>query len=121
MKMDVRLLRLPLSIANPVLLTASASASAQVSCNDASDGVLTVTAAGGTGSLSYSLNGGAFQSSNVFSGLASGSYSVEVKDANGCSITTTSVSIANPALLTASASASAQVSCNMMPAMVFSQ
>ena len=100
-------------IADPALLTASASGFAQVSCNNASDGMITVTAAGGTGAYSYSLNGGAAQSSNVFSGLASGSYNVVVTDAKGCSASLESpIVIANPALLTASATGSAQVSCN---------
>jgi len=52
-------------------------------CND---GVITITAAGGTGAYSYSLNGGTAQSSNMFSGLASGSYSITVSDAKGCSL-----------------------------------
>jgi gliding motility-associated-like protein len=100
-------------IANPPLLTASASGSSQVSCNNASDGMITVTAAGGTGAYSYSLNGGTAQSSNVFSGLSAGSYSIMVFDANGCSASAgAAIVIANPPLLTASASGSSQVSCH---------
>jgi len=72
-------------IANPALLTASAVGSAQVSCHNSADGIITVTALGGTGAYSYSLNGGTAQSSNVFSGLVSGSYSIIVTDAKGCS------------------------------------
>src|SRR5208283_3080777 len=98
---------------NPPQLTASASGSLQVSCNNASDGSITVTAAGGTGAYSYTLNGGAAQSSNVFSGLSSGSYSIMVFDANNCSASAgAAIVIANPPLLTASASGSSQVSCN---------
>jgi len=100
-----------MTIANPALLTTSATASSQVACFDAADGVVTVSANGGTGDYSYSLNGGVAQSSNIFSGLISGSYSVEVFDVNGCLVTTNYVVIANPALLTASATASSQVSC----------
>lgn len=51
--------------------------------------VVTVTASGGTGTLEYSLNNGAFQSSNVFPGLINGSYDVLVQDENGCTATTT--------------------------------
>jgi len=75
-------------ITNPVLLTVTAVGSAQVSCHNASDGVITVTAVGGTGAYTYSLNGGTAQSSNVFSGLPSGTYSISVSDAKGCSATT---------------------------------
>ncbi len=47
-----------------------------------------VTASGGTGSLSYSLNGGPFQQPSMFSGLANGDYIVTVRDANGCTAET---------------------------------
>jgi hypothetical protein len=93
-------------------MTASASGSSQVGCNNAADGVITVTASGGTGAYSYSLNGGIPQSSNIFNGLAAGSYTVIVNDASGCSATTNAVIIANPGMLTASISGSSQVSCH---------
>ena len=46
-------------------------------------GVITATLPTGTG-IEYSLNGGAYQSSNVFNGLANGSYTVVARDNNGC-------------------------------------
>ena len=99
-------------ISNPIQLTVSAVGSAQVSCNNASDASITVTATGGTGYYSYSLNGGISQSSNVFSGLTSGSYVINVFDQNNCLASTSEILISNPAQLTASAVGSAQVSCN---------
>jgi hypothetical protein len=51
-----------------------------------SGGTITVTATGGATPYSYSLNGGAAQSSNVFSGLAPGSYTIVVTGADGCSV-----------------------------------
>ncbi|PLX07271.1 MAG: hypothetical protein C0596_11700, partial [Marinilabiliales bacterium] len=98
-------------IANPDLLEASASADLQVSCFDASDATLTIVATGGTGSYTYSLNGGTPQLSNVFENLSAGSYTVEVVDEMGCSVLTNEVMISNPDLLEASASADFQVSC----------
>ena len=91
-------------ISNPPQLMATATGSAQVSCNNASDGMITVTASGGTGVYSYSLNGGTAQSSNVFSGLSAGSYSIMVFDANNCSFSLESpIVISNADLLTATA------------------
>ncbi|MBX2928676.1 MAG: T9SS type A sorting domain-containing protein [Saprospiraceae bacterium] len=52
-------------------------------CSTVADGTLTVNALGGTGALSYSI-GGAFQSNNVFTGLANGSYTLTIRDANMC-------------------------------------
>lgn len=51
------------------------------------NGTIEVTASGGTGSLNYSLDGTTFQSSNLFTGLATGSYTVTVEDSMGCSQT----------------------------------
>jgi SprB repeat len=47
------------------------------------NGSIAVTATGGSG-FTYSLNGGAFQASGTFGGLAAGSYSITVKNSNGC-------------------------------------
>lgn len=55
-------------------------------CNTGNTGQITISASGGAGTLSYSINGGAYQSSNVFTGLAQGSYPVMVRDLNGCSV-----------------------------------
>lgn len=41
-------------------------------------------ATGGTGALEYSLNGLDFQPSPIFVGLPNGTYTVVVRDANGC-------------------------------------
>jgi hypothetical protein len=50
----------------------------------AANGSLVVKADSGTGSLTYSLNGKAFQSSNIFEQLPAGSYTIEVKDEEDC-------------------------------------
>jgi large repetitive protein len=48
------------------------------------DGELTFTISNGTLPLFYSLNGGPSQSSNLYTNLSPGSYSVLITDANGC-------------------------------------
>lgn len=52
-------------------------------------GALTINASGGTGPYSYKVNDGAASSSNVFTSLTAGSYSVKVTDNTGCSTTQT--------------------------------
>ena len=55
-----------------------------------SSGTITATGAGGTAPYQYSINGGTtYQASNVFNGLSPGTYTVVIKDNNGCTGTTT--------------------------------
>jgi len=54
---------------------------------DSDDGSITVSASGGTGTLSYSLNGTDFQAANSFDNLHTGQYIITVKDEGGCSST----------------------------------
>ncbi|MBL7773928.1 MAG: hypothetical protein JNM95_13775, partial [Chitinophagaceae bacterium] len=96
------------TITQPTLLTATASATA-ISCN-AGQSTITVTANGGTTAYQYKLNAGAYQSSNIFSNNNAGTYTITVQDANNCT-TTTTVSIVQPTALTLSASATA-ILCN---------
>lgn len=56
----------------------------QPSSCDKLDGVLTVNMSGGSPPFQYSLDGLTYQSSNVFTNLAQGSYHVYVQDVNGC-------------------------------------
>ncbi len=71
-------------------------------CGNATGGI-TVTAAGGTGPLQYSIDGINFQPGNIFSGLLPGTYTITVKDGNGC-LSTNNVLVENingPQVLTA--------------------
>jgi gliding motility-associated-like protein len=72
------------TINEPPLLSLSAVAST-ASCSN-NDGVVTLTASGGTTPYQYSIdNGATFQSNNVFSSLPVAAYNnIKVKDANGC-------------------------------------
>jgi len=56
-----------------------------VSCFGGSNGSITITNANGTAPFQYSINGGLnYQSNNTFNGLAAGTYTITVVDANGC-------------------------------------
>ena len=56
-----------------------------VRCNGENDGSAVILASGGAGTLAYSINSGSsWQSSNTFSNLSAGDYTVMVRDAGGC-------------------------------------
>jgi hypothetical protein len=50
----------------------------------AANGTINAIASGGTSPYTFSINGGLFQSSGIFSGLNTGSYIITAKDANLC-------------------------------------
>lgn len=54
------------------------------SCFGSNDGLLEINVTGGIDPLQYSVNGGQFTTSNVFTNLAPGTYDVTVRDQNGC-------------------------------------
>jgi hypothetical protein len=83
----------------PRAIIASAS-TGTIYCNGSST-TLTVTATGGDGALQYKLNNGNYQSGNTFSVTAGGPYTVTVKDADGFTKTTNSVTITQPSAVTA--------------------
>ncbi|WP_282123527.1 T9SS type B sorting domain-containing protein [Algibacter mikhailovii] len=66
-------------------------------CYNALDGAtLEVEATDGLAPYQYNINGGAFQESPVFSNLTPGTYTIGVRDANGCVFTSPAESIALP-------------------------
>lgn len=90
---------MPVTINEPAPLTAAASV-VPVRCNGEANGQLTIATGGGVGPYQYSANGGStWQGSNLFT-LAAGTYSLLVKDANGC-ITPVTATMTEPAVLTA--------------------
>jgi hypothetical protein len=97
-------------LSDPLVITASTSTTSQ-SCSTNTDGTITVTASGGTGALSYSLNGSTYQSGNVFTSLSSGSYTVTIKDGNGCT-KTTSATVGLVATLTGTITQTSFINCN---------
>jgi hypothetical protein len=68
------------------------SGTATETCAGGSTGTITAIASGGVPPYTYSLNGGTYQSSAIFTGLAAGTYSLNAKSSNGCvSLTTVTV------------------------------
>ncbi|MFC4816300.1 T9SS type B sorting domain-containing protein [Flavobacterium sp. GCM10023249] len=74
------------TITQPTAITVSAALTTPYTCS--SNGIITVTASGGTGTLSYSINGTTFQAGNTFTVTSAGTYTITVRDTNGCTATT---------------------------------
>ena len=81
------------SIAQPTAALTINAAKTDIS-NCGGSGTITSTGSGGTAPYMYKLNAGTPQSSGIFSGLATGTYTVAVTDSKGCEKTST-VSIAD--------------------------
>jgi len=72
-------------ITQPSQVNFTATVTNNSSCTTAHVASISVSASGGTGTKVYSDNGGtSYQGASLFSALANGSYTVVVKDSNGC-------------------------------------
>lgn len=74
------------------------------SCAGATNGTITVTASGGVPPYTYQLGANPPQASNVFTGLASGTYTITIRDNVGCTRVVTRT-VTNGSSITASNSA----------------
>lgn len=76
-------------------------------CAGACDGTITVTGAGGTGSLSYSLDGGTGQPTGAFTGVCAGPHTVDITDGSGCT-ETVNITLIDPSAVTHTATVTAE-------------
>ena len=75
-----------------------------VACNAGNTGAFTVLPSGGIGPYQYSLNsGGTYQTSNVFSGLTGGTYTVRVLDVGNSCTRDTIITVSQPTPITLTA------------------
>ncbi|MBK8492610.1 MAG: HYR domain-containing protein [Saprospirales bacterium] len=99
-------------IEQPTMLVVEEVDNNSLSCNGAADGSATVVATGGTTPYTYDWVGiGSASDGPTQGGLSATTYTINVTDANGCTATI-SVTIDQPALLTASATNEGDVNCN---------
>lgn len=78
------------TVTTPPVLSAAPPVLSNISCNGGSNGSITQTYSGGTGTLTYTLQPGAVSNTTgAFTGLAAGTYTVSVADVNGCTDSTT--------------------------------
>ncbi|RME97155.1 MAG: T9SS C-terminal target domain-containing protein, partial [Bacteroidetes bacterium] len=75
-----------------------------ISCAGANDGIIIAGVDGGQAPYLYALNGGPFQTENIFSNLSPGNYPVRVRDQQGFTRTSNTVTLDEPQVLRASAS-----------------
>lgn len=91
-----------ISVGEPSALVASLISS-DVICNGGSDGTATSAVSGGTTPYTYSWSNS--EVSADLTGLAAGNYDLTLTDANGCVVTTSSVTITEPSSISAGVTA----------------
>jgi hypothetical protein len=79
------------TVTQPTALSISVTDATAPTCWNGSNGSITVSGSGGTGTKTYSINGTTFQSSGTFSSLTNGTYILYAKDQNDCVVATTQV------------------------------
>ncbi len=85
------------TLSEPPLLTCTTTV-VDLLCKDDGDGIITVTGMGGTGNYEYNIDGGAWQTSNIFSSLSGGDYVLNIRDEHNC-ISTCTARINEPTTL----------------------
>jgi len=98
------------TITQPTVITISATAQSNVSCNGGNNGTITVNATGGTGAFTYNWtpSGG---TGITATGLIAGTYTCTVTDANLCTAAR-SFTITQPTAVVVNAVSQTNVSCN---------
>jgi large repetitive protein len=89
---------------NPLALSAEVTNN----CSAGANGVITVNGAGGTGTIQYKIDVGAYSATNVFTNQAAGSHTVYIKDGNDCVVSTT---VTVPTVTVPSVSVASQSTC----------
>jgi gliding motility-associated-like protein len=82
-----------------------------LACYGDVNGSIAQTITGGIAPYTYNINGGAYNAAMVFTNLAAGSYTMGVKDANGCMLSNTVV-ITQPAKLAVGSLNITKISCH---------
>jgi gliding motility-associated-like protein len=101
----------PLKITQPAIIDIPQPVIQIPLCNGEGNGSITINPVGGTSPYTYSLNGGAFQTSNSFK-AAAGNYTVRVQDAKACNAVLNNVIVTDPAQLVATVADRTPASCD---------
>jgi hypothetical protein len=84
------------TVTQPSAISISLDSATPPTCYNGSNGAIVVSGSGGTSPYTYSKDGTNYQSSGTFSTLPTGSYTLYVKDTNGC-VTSTSTTLSKSA------------------------
>jgi hypothetical protein len=98
-------------IASPRQITATLTRRTNPTCFGVSNGMYVVSAGGGTGTLAYAINNGAFVASPVFSNRPAGNDSIRVRDVSGCQVAL-GTSLTSPNFLTVSVTSQSSPTCH---------
>lgn len=103
-----------ITVTEPPVIQITGSAKTDITCFGLTNGTITVTAIGGTGTLTYTINpGGTSNTTGIFTGLSAGSYTVSVTDANACGpFTTAAIQITEPPAIQITGSSKTDITCN---------
>ncbi len=99
-----------ITLAEPDTLVLTLTNADDLLCNGDNSGTITVAATGGVLDYEFNLDGGTYSSSEMFDGLAAGTYIVGVLDANGCT-DTLHVTLSEPGILQLSLLATEDAVC----------
>ncbi len=80
-------------------------------CSQSYTGTATIYAAGGNGTMGYSLDGIYYQASNIFTKLGAGMYTVFVRDAGQC-VSSSNFTLSDPATIRILSTGVLDVTCN---------
>ncbi len=94
----------------PAIVVDNVSITDVPGCNGDATGAVSVTGSGGTGTLNYSLDGGAYQGTGNFTGLLAGNHTVTLRDDNNCTRDTV-ITVNEPAPLTILTEVVTPISC----------
>ena len=72
------------TVSQPTAVSISVTSATAPTCYNGTNGSITVSASGGTGTKTYSIDGTTYQASGTFNTLGVDTYSLFAKDANGC-------------------------------------
>ena len=98
-----------LVVGQPQNLNLSVLDQANPSCNGGTDGLISLSAAGGTAPYTYLWNNG--QTSPNLTGLSSGSYRLTLSDANGCTLSSPTYNLSQPPALRLNRDTLLQANC----------